>query len=257
MENPTEKFQNIWLYIMRLPESESLSKEEVLDIQNEKLYEAKKLIEYGADINEPFYEDREEEDEKYTPLYLIVSEYSYSRTEFMKNDFLDNMIYFLFDNDVVSDQESIKLCIYSENPKLLYEILQRSNDDFDFKIFNHIPYKPLILEIILGFKSFRLDEFISYEFSYCEQNDIHFEIYEYLPIEVLMLDYATERGSAITTDDKRRDIFNILKIQGSPLPSLERINMMFSLMSDKRTWISRMDKIQKRFEQIYEYFIQE
>lgn len=250
MSNITEKFQNIWLSIIRLHESvyqESLSKEESFSIQEEKLLNSQKLIEEGADINEAFYYERD----KYTPLMHVLSAYYYTNTNYMNNDFLDNMIYFLFQNDVVTDKVSIKFCI--RNLKLLEEILKRSNDqDIKFNYSSNILY----LEIITGFNAVKLDEFMSYEFSYVnkEENCIYFKNYDYLPIEVALLDYATERGSAIINLEGRKDIIRLLKKQGSPEPCLERINLMFSLMEEKEN-SETMNNIKERFKDSYEFYI--
>lgn len=261
--NTTEKFQNIWLSIIGLYESvcqESLSKEESFSIQEEKFLEAQKLIKEGADINEPFYNETENNYIrhiyiKYTPLWHVLCAYHYTATTYMNNDFLDNMIYFLFQNDVVTDKASIKSCESSNRDfKLLEEILKRANDeDIMLKYTPHIKY----LEIITGFNNVKLDEFIPYEFSYINKENrcIYFKDYNYLPIEVTFLDYATEKGSAIIDTQGRKDIINLLKKQGSPDPSLERINMMFSLMEQNEPYRSNMDNIKERFKEAYEFYI--
>lgn len=254
MSNPTENFQNIWLSIIRLYESvwqkSSLEIENAFSVQKEKFLEAEKMIEEGADINEPFYDEKESLYDKYTPLGHVMSLYYYTYTTYMNNDFLDNMIYFLFSHDLITDKESIKSC-YGDL-KLLEEILKRANDeDIKFKYSTNIKY----LEIITSFPTVKLDEFISYEFSYVNENIIYFQNYDYLPIEVVMLDYATSRGSKITNDEERKDVIHLFKKQGSPFPSLERIDIMFSLMEEKYTWKSSMDNIRKRFKEVYDFYI--
>lgn len=253
MSNLTEKFQNIWLSIIGLHESvyqDSLSKEESFSMQEEKLLDAQKLIEEGANINEPFYNERESMYD--TPLGCVCSSYYYTETTYMNNNFLDNMIYFLFSNDVVPDKGSISHCF--RDFKLLEEILKRANDeDVKFKYSSNILY----LEIYTGFPTVKLDEFIPYELSYVnkEERSIYFKNYYYLPIEVILLDYATERGSAIINREGRKNIIRLLKKQGSPDPSLERIDIMFSLMSEKETWELEMNNIRERFKEAYNFYI--
>jgi len=255
MSNLTEKFHDIWLSIIVLHEAvfqETLSKEESFLIQEEKLSEAQKLIEEGADINEPFYNERESN----TPLGNVLSAYYYTDTKYMNNDFLDNMIYFLFSNDVVTDKNSITTCVSCiRDMKLLEELLKRANDD-DIKL-NYNNNNILYLETIIGFSNVKLDDFIQYEFSYVnkEENVIYFKNYYYLPIEVTLLDYATEKGSAIITKQERQEIIRLFKKKGSPNPSIERINTMFLLMEEKETWASNMNDIRERFKEAYDFYI--
>ena len=273
MANPTEKFQNIWIFIFDLSfsEEESISKQEALSIQEEKFKDLEKLIDDGADINEPFYNNKndpfyavDEEDMmelygKYTPLSYVLLAYYCSRTQYMGNDFLDNMVSFLFTNDVVIDEQSIKSCLCcNEDSKLLYEILQRSND---IKLLRFSNCDSLLLEIFIGFSNTILDEFMQYEFSYVDSECIYFQNYDFLPIEVVILDYCTERGLAFKNEsnrkhieEKRKDVIRLFKINGSPPPSLERIDKILSIMSEKNTWKSMIQNIRQKFIDVYEYY---
>lgn len=248
----TEKFQNIWTSIIGL--HDCLSREESFSIQEEKLLDAQNLIEEGADINKPFYDERENMIVKYTPLRHVLTSYYYTHTTYMNNDFLDNMVYFLFQNDVVADKSSINFCI--RDLKLLEEILKRANDE---DIILNYSSNILYLEIITGFNNVKLYESIPYKFSYINKEDmcIYIKNYDYLPIEVTLLDYATEKGSAIIDIQGRKDIISLLKKQGSPVPSLEIIDTMVSFMEQKDTYYTKekIDNIRERFKEAYEFYI--
>ena len=249
----TEKFQTLWMSLIRDTEE----KEEKYNKLQESLREVERLIDDGADINKPFGDDGEYR-EKYfrTPLYYLTWEYYYSGTKYMNNEFLDEILSFLFSKNVVIDKNSINSSY--RDTKLFEEFLMRADEDnvqFQYKTCS------LLLEIMIGFPSVRLDECIPYEFSYISNEDdcIYFENYPYLPIECVLLDYSTERVSAITTDDARRDIIRILKRQGSPSPCRERINIMFYKMEEKNlAWQSfpteKNDRVKERFQEAIDYW---
>ena len=105
-----------------------------------------------------------------------MEEYYYSGTKYMNNEFLDEILSFLFSKNVVIDKNSINLSNDDRDPKLFEEFLMRSDEDnvqFEYKT------RSLLLEIMIGFPSVRLDECIPYEFSYTskEDNCIYFENY--------------------------------------------------------------------------------
>lgn len=239
----TQKFQVLWMSLIR--ESETEEKEEKYN----KLKEAEILIYDGADINKPFGDDGEDREEFFgTPLYYLLGEYYYSGTKYMNNEYLDEIMSFLFSKNVIVDKNSISFSM--RDPKLLEELLMRADDvKFEYRM------NSLCLETIMGFPSVRLDEFISYEFSYVSKEDdcIYFRNYPYLPIECVLLDYSTERGSAITTDDERRYIIRILKRQGSPSPCRERLDIIFSVMEEKNTTYYN-DCAKQRFQEAIDYW---
>jgi hypothetical protein len=248
----TEKFQTLWMSLIRdIRDTEEKEKEEKLQKLQESLKDVERLIDDGADINKPFGDDGEYR-EKYfrTPLYYLMEEYYYSGTKYMNNEFLDEILSFLFSKNVVIDKNSINLSNDDRDPKLFEEFLMRADEDnvqFEYKT------RSLLLEIMIGFPSVRLDECIPYEFSYAskEDNCIYAENYPYLPIECVLLDYARERGSAITTDVERRDIIRILKRQGSPSPCREKINIMFYKMEEKNKY---NDSVKERFQEAIDYW---
>ena len=250
----TEKFQTLWMSLIRYirDTEEKEEKEEKYNKLQESLREVERLIDDGADINKPFGDDGEYR-EKYfrTPLYYLMEEYYYSGTKYMNSEFLDEILSFLFSKNVVIDKNSIILSNDDRDPKLFEEFLMRSDDNVQFEY----KTRSLLLEIMIGFPSVRLDECIPYEFSYTskEDNCLYFENYPYLPIERVLLDYATERGLAITTDDERRDIIRILKRQGSPSPCRERINIMFYKMEEKKDR-DYNDRVKERFQEAIDYW---
>jgi hypothetical protein len=253
--DPTEEFQLIWFTILK-------DQEKNLEKLEEDFKELEKLIDQGADIN---HEMCDEDGELKTPLLYLIEEYYYSNTSYMNDEYLDELLSFLFSKDVVIDDSSF---YYScrVSVKLYEELLKRSYDNDEEKnIEINMSSNPLCLEIATGFPNIRLDRDIPYIFSYFskEEERLVSEEYRYLPIECVILDYVIERGSKITTDDKRKEIIKILKRQGSPNPDVENINIIldrinhsgsryFTLnLKDPKVKENRID----RFKEIYDYFI--
>ena len=137
----TEKFQTLWMSLIRDTEE----KEEKYNKLQESLREVERLIDDGADINKPFGDDGEYR-EKYfrTPLYYLMEEYYYSGTKYMNNEFLDEILSFLFSKNVVIDKNSINSSY--RDTKLFEEFLMRSDDNVQFEY----KTRSLLLEIMIA-----------------------------------------------------------------------------------------------------------
>lgn len=227
MKNPTINFQNIWIEI--------LSSRDVNLLDN--LDKAKILIEEGADINSAFG-GYLRSIRNNTPLYYLLVEYFRYNTYYLNDVILDDLLCFLFENNVMPDKESIRFCI--RDTKLLEELLKRSD-------YNEFMYtlNPLSLETILGFTT--LDVSITYNFSYISKDNCIHSIREYLlPIECIILDFIIKKG--LTTESERTDIIHILKRNDSPSPSMEKLNKIISVIE--------MDSNEnnKKLEEYYNYY---
>jgi hypothetical protein len=212
-DNLNEKFMTLWI---------SIFEENNYKL---KLEEAERLIEDGADINKP-------RGEFGTPLYYVVMGYCCSRNTYMNNEFLDELLFFLFSKNVFIDKESIRISM--RDPKLLSELLMRV-DDID-TVFSSIDFQyiknSLCLETIIGFSAIKLDEYVSYYFSKY--------YYSFLLIECVLLDYCLGI-------DERRDVIRILKKHGSPSPSRDRLNII-----EKKN--ENDNRFKKRFQEIIKYW---
>jgi len=157
--DPTCEFQNIWKELLNLYMPKNKDNIDLIYYQKEKLLEAKVFIEKGADINKSFdgYVSRNYtnyKEKKYTPLHYLVKEYFYSGTEYMNNEFLDNMLSFLFSQDVYIDHPSLDFSANFYDLKLFEEFLKRS--DSEYIIFDYS--KSLLFdEVINGFPNVYAD----------------------------------------------------------------------------------------------------
>lgn len=223
MTNPTINFQNIWLEILRSRDINLLDK-------------AKILIEEGANINIAFGGYLRSIGNN-TPLYYLLVEYFRNNTSYLNDDILDDLLCFLFENNVMPDKESIRFCI--RDAKLLEELLKRSEyTEFMYTL------NPLSLETILGFS--KLDISITYNFSYVSKNCIHSLIEYLLPIESIILDFVIKKG--LITENEKKDIIKILKRNDSPCPCLEKLNkIIFGIEIDR-------DENNKKLEEYYNYY---
>lgn len=256
IEENTEKFQTLFMkildeYVMKIILNEENKEEKDQQEQNEFIEELKRLVEKGANINKEFYVEFD-----YTmmsPLDFLISRYYYAGIKYMDSqaNFFDEVLSFLFSKDVMIDKKSIQSSF--RDLKMFEELLKRANDE---DIVFELSTNPSYLEIITGFP-IRLDNCISYEFSYVnkEEQSIYYKKYQYLPIECVLLDYATERGSAITTDEKRKEVISILKKQGSPFPNMDKINLMLKKMIDANALYSTKEKSEERLKESYDYFV--
>jgi hypothetical protein len=245
----TKNFCDIWIDMIK--DGRNCTQEltiKELEIQEEKFKKAKFFIEQGADINAyGYFTDYE----KCTAILCIIDQYYIRDTNYMNDEFLDNMLSFLFENNVIADEESIIFTGSSIRDIKLFEELLKRTDKLEFRYSMNF----IFLEIILGFNIVKLDKFISYEFSYVNDDDaINFKNYDYLPIECVLLDYSTERGLKIITDDGRKQIITLLKRYGSPNPCLSRLETMICMHEDKEKNKEKKEKLRKRFEECYNYW---
>jgi hypothetical protein len=202
--NPTVNFQIIWTEILSSRDINLLDK-------------AKILIEEGANINIS-YGGYLRSIRSNTPLYYLLLEYFRNNTYYLNDDILDDLLWFLFENNVMPDENSLRFCI-NRDTKLLEELSKRSEyNEFIYTL------NPLSLETILGFS--RLDTSISYNFSYLREDNYINYIKYLLPIECIFLDFIIKKG--LTTEGERKDIIHILKRNDSPSPCIDKLNKIIS-----------------------------
>jgi hypothetical protein len=218
----TRQFQQFWI---------SLLHEESDDSFDIKLQQ---FVDDGADINFPF----ESEDfwEPHTPLYyLLASDCSLSRR--------DELLRFLLYNGVVPTEADIKRSI--RQPKVLEQILYLAREE-DIHLYNY-HNKPLCLEVLLGFPSVTLDQESPYELTYSvDKAGIYYRIFNCLPIEQCLMDYARDFGSAVTTTEERQEVLRIMKKNGTPYPRIGLLKEMLDLVND--------EEVRTRFREAYEYW---
>lgn len=159
--DPTFEFQNIWKELLNLYIVKDKDNLSLISYQEKKLLEAKILVEKGADINKTFsgYTSRYYQnyvEKNYTPLYYLVQEYFYSRTQYMNNEFLDNMLSFLFSQDVDIDRPTLDFSANFYELKLFEELLKRS--DLEDIVFDYSKSN-LFDEVINGFPNVSVDEY--------------------------------------------------------------------------------------------------
>jgi hypothetical protein len=237
MAGYTQEFQEIW--------SELILGDQNL---NEKFDEIDKLIEKGADINSPFFNDLEG-----TALSQIIYELHYCSD--LKKEYFLEMVYYILSKDSMSaDSDCVFWCLSSKNYKLLEDILKKFDGQIPFQQYQ----SPDSLEIMLGYSCLDIYTKVNYHLTYKKDDGIWGKTFLILPIDVLFMNlilYFTGRGNSVQSEEQIKYSIFLLKRYGSPEPSFSNIykiiqdDELFNDFNDKKKEIAY-----KKFQQAMKFY---